>query len=95
MTLNHLENNGIAYDLYPNPSTSENVNLRVIARDPGDVKITVTDALGKEVYRSQQSDEILSEGIRMKFNQDLRPGMYFMILEQNSSIRKLKFIIKN
>jgi predicted esterase len=85
----------LQYQLYPNPTSSDNLNLKVVTREKGDVRIKIIDVLGREHYiHSYRADE-LSEAIKIAPAQSFRSGVYYMILQQNSQLREIKFIIKD
>jgi predicted esterase len=85
----------LQYHLYPNPTSGNNINLKVVTREKSDVRIKIIDVLGKEHYMHSYRSEELSEPIKIAPAQSFRSGVYYMILQQNSQLRQIKFIIKD
>jgi hypothetical protein len=80
--------------LYPNPTISDNINLKG-DMDPGTtVEIKVIDVAGRVLYQGNAEGSELSGGVKVRPQTRLEPGIYFLILEENSKNRKIKFLIK-
>lgn len=76
--------------LYPNPSNGM-VNVSVTTSE--DVKITVNDILGKNVYQStlKNNNAIFTESINLNY---LEKGLYIVLLEFEGKIQSKKLLIK-
>jgi predicted esterase len=82
------------YSIFPNPTASNNIRLKVVTRSREDVLVKVVDVLGKEHYINSFSPEALRESVTLAPRQDFRSGVYYVILKQSSTLRELKLIIK-
>jgi hypothetical protein len=80
--------------LFPNPTTWSNINLegRLNAAEP--VRIRILDNIGREVYMTFATPDELVMSTKLKVPKPLAPGIYFLVLEQNSRKEKIKFIIQ-
>jgi hypothetical protein len=79
--------------LYPNPTTSDNIHIRGRVATNGPLKISVVDVTGKHVFTTESTGPIIREGLHLSIGR-LRAGFYFLILEENSRKRKIKFAIR-
>lgn len=80
--------------LYPNPTSSENINLK--AEDinaKGPVYLKIIDLLGKAHLEYQFDGNMLSEGLKVHTAHKLTPGIYIMMIEHANKVNKLKLII--
>jgi hypothetical protein len=80
--------------LYPNPATSDNIFLKGRMDRDQVVKITIIDLMGKEVFNTVKEGSLLEDGLQVVPAMRLKAGIYFLILEENSRKRKIKFIIR-
>jgi chitodextrinase len=80
--------------LYPNPTTSDNIHIQGRVATNGPLKISIIDVTGKEIFRTESNGLIVSEGLHLSPGLRLRAGFYFLILEENSKKRKIKFAIR-
>jgi hypothetical protein len=79
--------------LYPNPTTARNIHVKGDAEDNVTVKLTIADITGRELFTTTADGESLKDGVHIMPTTGLKNGMYFLILEENSKTRKIKFII--
>jgi hypothetical protein len=90
------EGNGdmsVQYELYPNPTSSGNVNLRVTGPSREDVMVKVVDVLGKEHYINTFTADEIRNSVKIKPANNFRAGVYYMILRQDARLKEIKFII--
>jgi hypothetical protein len=87
--------NDFDVDVYPNPTTSDNIFVKGRTSSDGAVSIGVMDVLGRSVYSSETEAEALLEGFQVQPRTPLKAGIYFLILEENSRKRKIRFIIRD
>jgi hypothetical protein len=81
------------YNVYPNPTSYNEINLQVITGNNEPIKIRMVDLVGKEVYGKQFFTDDLKDGVQLATTK-LRAGAYIVILEQRSRSRKVKLIVK-
>lgn len=81
--------------LYPNPASSENINLKLDGHyTKAPISLKVADMLGKVHLSYQFEADDLAKGLRLDSRYKLSPGIYVVIIEQASQVKKLKLIIK-
>ena len=88
------ENNGSSIHLFPNPTTSANINLKGQLSSGTEVRIRILDNIGREVYATTAAAEEVAASVRLKVSKTLSPGIYFLVLEQDSRKEKIKFILR-
>ena len=80
--------------VYPNPATSENLNLQVSTGDNHTpINVRIIDLNGRVYYQrafngSLNLDERVQPALRMI------PGIYFMLVQQGDQIKKQKIVIR-
>jgi hypothetical protein len=79
--------------VYPNPAPSDDINVRGNFNYAAPVSIKVIDAAGKEMFTTSEETIRLNGGVKLQSQGKLKAGMYFLILEENSKKRKIKFIV--
>lgn len=82
------------YNVFPNPTSSDNIYLQVVAGSNEDVKVRMVDLVGREVYANLFNTEQLKESVQLSPATRLRAGVYIVMLEQKTRIRKIKLIVK-
>lgn len=86
-------NAALQYELFPNPTSSGNINIRVVTPNKQDVTVKVIDVLGREHYINTFNVEELRNSVRIAPKNEFRSGVYYMILKQESRMKEIKFII--
>jgi hypothetical protein len=82
------------YNVFPNPTSSDQIFLQVMARSNDDVRVKMVDLVGKEVYMNMFSAEQLKESVQLSPSTRLRAGVYIVMLEQKTRVHKIKLIVK-
>lgn len=75
--------------LYPNPGTTSSAFQ--LFGFQGDVKVNVFSALGQEIAVAANKDAF---GINVKPKQNLSSGIYFVVVEQEGKVKRMKWIIE-
>ena len=78
------ETEGYSIKLYPNPNTGSFV------LDLGTMQATevrIVNSLGQEVFKT-------SNVKNRHFNLDLKPGIYFMEIQNINNVRVIKFVVR-
>lgn len=83
----------LQYQLFPNPTSAGNVNLKVVTTNTQDVLVKVIDVLGKEHYLQSFTPEQLRNTVKISPASEFRAGVYYMILKQESRYKEIKFVI--
>jgi hypothetical protein len=82
--------------VYPSPSTSDNINVRVQSVEKGLVQVRLIDTMGKSLYENSFSKEDAAEGVKVSPRERLTAGMYIIVVNHgNGHQRKEKVMIKN
>ena len=80
----------VSLKLYPNPSSSI-LNLKIVSEKPENIKLRITDALGKSVY--QKIIPVNSGENSQNVNiQNIPAGTYYLNFNQNGKIEKIGFV---
>ncbi|MEP0986936.1 T9SS type A sorting domain-containing protein [Ekhidna sp.] len=85
---------GILISTYPNPATSENLNIRILSGDDHTLmNMRIVDMSGR-LYAEKQYEGTLLVDEKIKTERRMVPGIYFMMVEQGGNIQSHKIIIK-
>jgi len=85
-----------AFSLYPNPSSSDNINIRIAeGLTSGQANVRVIDMMGRPVYNNAFDQQQLKDGVRITPNETLINGMYIVHVHQGTNVIKKKLMIKN
>jgi hypothetical protein len=87
------DNNGIEVSCYPNPFVDE-LNVGLYAAYPGNIKISIYDLAGIELYVESVSVTVGFNQIKMSFNTKITPGFYTLIITKGNELVHSQKIIK-
>ncbi|MFZ6014252.1 MAG: prolyl oligopeptidase family serine peptidase [Bacteroidota bacterium] len=80
-------------DVFPNPTTTENLNISIQSPDEAPVKVQFIDPQGRVFYDTEFEANQISEGVRIAFPQNFTPGMYVIIAQQGKRLVRQKLVI--
>jgi chitodextrinase len=89
-----LEGESIPVNLFPNPTTANNINIVGFLDPKGELTLRILDPSGKEIFYRNLENRKINEGMRIP-SFHLKPGVYVLILEDNSRNKKIKFVIEH
>jgi hypothetical protein len=90
---NETGNSAFNLSVYPNPSKSDDLNVRIFSLSHSDVKIGIMDIVGKYHYNNTFEYSEAVEGIQLTPIDPLSNGVYFVIVVQGKETIKRKIII--
>ncbi len=95
-SINSVENtSSFNFTAYPNPAQNETTIEYTLNNKGGNVVITVTDIMGREVVRMDQGKKAANSSSRITLNtQNLNNGTYFYTLSVNGEKETKKLVIK-
>lgn len=82
------------FAVYPNPTTSNNIKLKVNAPGRQELRIRILDVVGREFHNVTADAPGGQSVLEVKPLQPLRPGVYFMAIESDMKVSTIKFIIE-
>jgi hypothetical protein len=82
------------YHVFPNPTSSGEVNLKMSTTRREAVVVKVIDVLGREHYVNTFDPERLSAGVRIEPRNEFRAGVYYMLVKQGATFKEIKFVVK-
>ncbi len=88
----HLDSN---VSVYPNPTSSSSIKIKVLTRDVTPVEINIVNIVGVSVFQNQFDYQTANDGIAILIKEELPNGLYFVIIQQGKNEAKKKLIIKN
>ena len=89
------ENVSLSYVMYPNPTSSSNINLNIVSMDlERKAHIGIYDLQGRLLYDKLIDTNEFNEPIQLSINQKLRSGLYLMVVEQGEEKVQKKLLIK-
>lgn len=81
--------------LYPNPTSSENINLKLEGEYPkGNASLRIIDLLGNTLFNYHFETDSLAKGLKIHTNRKITPGIYIVIIEHADKVNKVKLIIE-
>ncbi|NOS91059.1 MAG: T9SS type A sorting domain-containing protein [Cyclobacteriaceae bacterium] len=80
--------------LYPNPTTTENVNIELVNATSQDVRVRIFDMTGKVLVNSQINSESLESVISLK-SSELKSGIYIVEVVQGLQRVTKRLVITN
>lgn len=95
-SINSVENtSSFNFTAYPNPAQNETTIEYTLNNKGGNVVITVTDIMGREVVRMDQGKKAANSSSRITLNtQNLNNGTYFYTLSVNGEKETKKLVIR-
>lgn len=81
------------FDLYPNPSNGESVNIRMTDLEKGQLQVSVLDAAGRSVVSSVFAVEG-SFNTTLTFDQPLSPGLYMIELTHSGLVQTQRLVVQ-
>lgn len=91
---NSFERRGIDAYPYPNPTTSDNLNVRIVTGDDHTkISLKIVDMSGRS-YVDLQFDGSLFVDEHITPTTRMIPGIYFMTVKQGHQIKKQKIVIR-
>ena len=92
--VNNFRKAGLDVSTYPNPSTSDNLNIRIITGDDHTkIGVKIIDMNGKS-YLNKAFEGGFTIDEKVIPTRPMVPGIYFMIVEQGLNTQKHKILIK-
>ncbi|QSE96286.1 T9SS type A sorting domain-containing protein [Fulvivirga lutea] len=89
------QNFTLLFNVYPNPTSENNINVRVTANQDVPVRLELFDLFGKKVFSNEYSSSELYDDIKVQPTEQLNQGIYIIRLEQlDKSITKRLIITK-
>jgi hypothetical protein len=80
--------------VYPNPSSPENLNVKIETVSIAPVSIELLDPIGKRLQMEVLEPANAKEGFRLSPSSTLSPGIYFIRVTQENTTSRQRVIIK-
>lgn len=81
-------------NVYPNPTTSDNINLQVVNAKDESIQVNLSDMLGKEVYSNSILITENNQNITLLNNENMIPGLCFITVTFKGTHIVNKLMIK-
>jgi hypothetical protein len=81
--------------VYPNPTTAQDINVQVESEDPAPVYMKLIDFTGRQIYQGEFNVSDVNEGIRLMPTENMKDGIYLLIIQQKDRITQHRISIKN
>jgi hypothetical protein len=85
----------ISVNVFPNPSTADNIHVTVRTVIDGPVDVKMVDMMGRPFFRNTFSKEHVEAGAKISPSSALLPGMYVIIVNQGNATSKKKIIVRD
>lgn len=78
-------------DVFPNPTTWDNIRVRLNDAEPGEVTVMLLESSGRNLWSAVQPVEASQAEFQIQLDQYLPPGVYFLVLrtERGTTTRRL------
>ena len=91
---NDFVRSGIEVTTYPNPTSPDNLNLRIESGDDNaEIVVRIIGLSGMTYYQKTFEGALLTDE-KVTPKQELIPGIYFMLVEQAGNIKRHKILIR-
>jgi hypothetical protein len=80
--------------IFPNPSTQDNVNVKLQSIQSSPVHIQMIDMVGRTFVTETVELNQVSEGVRLAPAENLRPGVYIISVQQGKSTARQRVVIR-
>jgi hypothetical protein len=82
--------------LYPNPTTTENINLAIDTDSAEDIDIAIVDFTGRTVFHQRMRRDEVTSGVGVALHPESRlmKGVYLVIVKQGNSTIKQRLSIR-
>ena len=81
--------------LFPNPTSQDNVNLRIItANRTNKINVKIVNIHGDVYYETSCDPEVFNEDKNITIGREMSSGIYILLVEQAGEIFKSKVIIR-
>jgi hypothetical protein len=84
-----------AATVYPNPTTSQDINVQVESEDPSPVYMKLIDFSGRQVYQGEFNISDVNQGVKLLPTEQIREGLYVLIIQQKDRIIQQRVSIKH
>jgi hypothetical protein len=84
-----------ALSLYPNPTTADNIFVQFNAVGDAPVEIKMVDVAGKAYYKDIVTASAARNGIRVSPDTRTLNGIYVIIVNQGTNVKKERVVIQN
>jgi hypothetical protein len=81
-------------EVFPNPTTSDNITVRIIDPKPGKFQLQLYDIYGRLHYH-KYFESVDSPIISLETDMSLKDGVYFLNLIKNGQTMRQKLIVNN
>lgn len=81
--------------VFPNPSSSDNINIRVDSGIDAPVNVKLIDMVGRAHYDNTFTREEAAQGAKVQPNAVLINGIYVLMVRQGNKLIKEKIVVKN
>jgi hypothetical protein len=87
--------NAFAINVYPNPTTQQEINIQMETNRNAPVSIKLIDPIGRVINGGNFEAEVMRQGVKITPEGRLNNGMYIIEVLQETRLLKKKVLIKN
>lgn len=86
---------GLAVNIYPNPASADNLNLRLSGFADAPVEVRMVDQVGREVYVNTFESPALTEGRQLALPPSSKGGVYILMVNQGTRQLRTKVLLQD
>ncbi|NNK80649.1 MAG: T9SS type A sorting domain-containing protein, partial [Flavobacteriales bacterium] len=92
-----LHGASVSLNAFPNPNNGEGLNLDIsdLTLETSMVDVQIIDITGKQIQAQRYSLVKSNDYLEIRFDDRLKTGMYFIILQEEGKIHHTRFMVKN
>jgi hypothetical protein len=91
----HAPEDPFILSIYPNPSTRDNINIKLQSTQGSSVHIQMIDMIGRTFIAETIDFNQVSEGVRLVPEGDLRPGVYIISVQQGQATARQRVVVRD
>ena len=81
--------------VYPNPTSDDNVNIKVTVLESDPLLVMILDSTGKTILEQEVSAYDMSLGLRLAPSEKMSTGIYVLHVTQGNHSGQFKIAIRN
>lgn len=86
---------GIAFEVYPNPARIGNLSLRLQGLEDAPVEVHIVDQLGRALYQGTFANPIVAQSEQLALPGDTRSGVYILTVKQGQRQLRRKVVLRD
>lgn len=84
----------VVFDIYPNPTTADNINLQLEGLSDAPLQVRIVDQLGRELYANTFESPAMTRGEQIALPAASKGGVYILMINQGRMQMRKKVVLR-